>query len=120
MPHWGQRRGELGPERRVILQSLPSAICFPVNAAAPIILGRGAPSDGRAVLDLSPTKAYEHGVSRFHCLLQPQGANLFAMDLSSRNGTYLNDNVMQPMQQYALAHGDKLILGTLHLLVFFD
>jgi pSer/pThr/pTyr-binding forkhead associated (FHA) protein len=42
------------------------------------------------------------------------------MDLGSRNGTYVNGRLLRPHEEHVLAHGDELVLGTLHVILFFQ
>lgn len=108
-------------EARVWLQFLPSGICVALPLDRPVILGRQpSPDDSCDLLDLTDLGGFDHGVSRAHCLVQRRGTHLVVIDLGSTNGTLLNDQSVRPYQEHILAHGDKLILGTLHLVVFFD
>ena len=63
--------------------------------------------------------AQQHGVSRQHCLIERRASGLTVSDLGSTNGTFLNERRLEQHRPYALVHGDCLILGTLHLAVFF-
>jgi len=102
-----------------LLQFLPSGVCRTVEIREPLILGRtsGAPADN--ILDLTELNALAHGVSRRHCALQRRGDYLSVIDLGSVNGTFLNDQKLKPYVDYVVSHGDHLILGTLHVAVFF-
>lgn len=50
-------------------------------------------------------------VSRHHALLRWDGNQALLMDLGSSNGTYLNGNLLQPQQLYALKVGDVIDIG---------
>jgi len=80
---------------------------------------RGALPGGEGMLDLTDFNAVRHGISRRHCLLWQSECHLLARDLDSTNGTILNDQRLVPSRDYVVVHGDRLILGTLHLTVFF-
>ena len=99
---------------------MPSGTCIPLDVQAPVILGRNALTESGQLLDLTEFNAHQHGVSRQHCRLQRDGDCLIATDLDSANGTYLNGEPLLPYRDYILTHGDKLILGTLHVYVFFS
>lgn len=107
------------PEATALLQFLPSAVCYTVEIREPLILGRSTNATAEGILDLTPLNALAHGVSRRHCLLQRRGEYLSVMDLGSVNGTFLNDLKLMPFVDYVVSHGDHLILGTLHLAIFF-
>jgi pSer/pThr/pTyr-binding forkhead associated (FHA) protein len=108
------------PDAYAVLQFMPSGTCIPLDVRTPVILGRSAPAATEQLLDLTEFNAHQHGVSRQHCRLQRNGDCLTATDLDSINGTYLNGEPLLPHRDYILTHGDKLILGTLHVYVFFS
>jgi len=111
----------LAREAQVWLQFLPSGICVALPLDRAVILGRQPlPDDHCDLLDLTDLAGFEHGVSRAHCMVQRRGTRLVVIDLGSTNGTFLNDQPVLPYQEHILAHGDRLILGTLHLVLFLD
>ena len=103
-----------------LLQFLPSGACFWLALDTPATLGRTNVLNNQNVLDLTDLNAYWHGVSREHCLLRRVDRHLIITDLASRNGTYLNGELLLPHQDYGVADGSQVILGTLHLTVFFS
>lgn len=117
------RQGEiiLEPDAPVVIQFLPSGQCVSLALKRPVIMGRNLPQESPPydTLDLNCHNAFDHGVSRRHCMLFRQDRQLFVTDLGSTNGTYINDRSLTPQQDYILAHGDKLIMGTLHMVVAF-
>ena len=110
---------DFGAERNVMLQFLPSGTCHTLALPKRLILGRHRVDETADFLDLSEFNADEHGVSRQHCTLERQDNRLVVTDLGSSNGTYLNGHRLTPRQGYILTHGDRLILGSLHLTVTF-
>ncbi len=84
----------------------------------PTVLGRGQGTDG-VLYDLTPYNAVQHGVSRHHCLLRRQNSHLLIADLESLNGTFINGHRLIPRREYVLRDGDRLVLGSLHILVAF-
>lgn len=113
-----QGNGRLKLEGPVTLQFLPSGICLPVTLKEPMILGRVAFEEHQS-FGLSRIGAYEHGVSRQHCSLRRDGSHLVITDLNSTNGTYLNGERLIPWQDYNVADGARIILGSLHVTVYF-
>ena len=103
-------------ETHIIIQVLPSGTCLTVDVRKPVVLGRSS-TQAQNVVDLTEFNALEHGVSRRHCKLELKDGQLLVTDLESSNGTYLNDKHLTPHQRYVVLHGDRLILGTLHLTV---
>ncbi len=112
--------GVFGPDASAILQVLPSGTCISLDVQHPIALGRGESKERQHLIDLSDFNALEHGVSRLHCRLQRHDGHLVVLDLGSANGTYINGEPLIPHHAHILHHGDKLILGTLHMLVSFS
>ena len=58
-------------------------------------------------------------ISRIHCGISFWDNAYFLRDFNSNNGTFLNDLKLMPFVDYVISHGDHLILGTLHLAIFF-
>lgn len=116
-----ERRGDptFTPEMALLLQLLPSGVCAWFTLDKPLTLGRAAGPITESLFDLNEFNAHWHGVSRRHCRLSRKHHRLVVTDLGSTNGTYLNDTLLTPYQEAVLADGDQLILGTLHITVFF-
>ena len=53
-------------------------------------------------------------VSRRHCLIHLDSTGLSLEDLGSTNGSYVNDRLVEETSLHA---GDRLMIGTFHLLV---
>ena len=52
-------------------------------------------------------------VSRIHGRIRKEGKDFFISDLNSKNGTLLNDRMLDPEREYLLHNGDKIsIAGT--------
>jgi len=71
-----------------------------------VVLGRGDKVDLRLIDD---------GISREHAQILKEGDQHLLEDLSSTNGTYCNG---ERVQRYALAEGDKILLGSTTILKF--
>jgi len=117
VPAERQGSNQFDREAIVILQFLPSGICIPLSLDTPLALGRGQTED---TVDLTDLNAFRHGVSRRHCLLHRRDNHLIVTDLGSTNGTYLDNQRLIPHQDYEASHGARLIMGTLHLTIFFN
>jgi hypothetical protein len=109
----------LAADAPLLLQFLPSGVCLSLCLKQPMILGRAPASAFNGLLSLAAVGAAQHGVSRKHCRLERRDQSLTVTDLGTTNGTYLNDQRLVPHQPHQVAHGDRLILGTLHIIVFF-
>ena len=91
-----------------------------VRVTMPIILGRYAPSTPtQPRIDLNPFGAIEKGVSRMHAAIKRTDIGLSVEDLSSSNGTWLNETRLQPYTPQALYPGDRLRLSQLTMQIMF-
>ncbi|HET6147689.1 MAG TPA: GGDEF domain-containing protein [Polyangia bacterium] len=70
------------------------------------VMGRG---------DKVDVRLFDEGISREHARLIQQGDKVILEDLGSTNGTFCNGT---RVQRQALAHGDKILLGSTTILKF--
>ena len=70
-------------------------------------------------IDLTSDGGLEKGVSRRHVQITRRGSEVFAKDLGSINGTFLNRKKLTPYLPHVLKSGDELQLGRLRLRVSF-
>jgi two-component system, cell cycle response regulator len=70
------------------------------------VMGRG---------DKVDVRLFDEGISREHAQLIQQGERVVLEDLGSTNGTFCNGT---RVQHQALAHGDKILLGSTTILKF--
>ena len=68
-------------------------------------------------IDLSAFHAHNRGVSRKHARITLQNTRLSVADLASTNGTYVNNEKLEPNIEYPLKEADDLRLGFLSLRV---
>lgn len=84
------------------------------------ILGRYVPnSSTQPRVDLTPYGAVEKGVSRMHAVIRRTDTGLTIQDLSSSNGTWLNNVKLQPYTPSPLKSGDRLLLSQIVIEVIF-
>lgn len=84
-----------------------------------LIIGRAFGSDDKEPnLDLAPYGAEDTGVSRQHARIFADKDRLMVEDLGSGNGTFLNNNRLNPYNSQPLEHEDQLQLGLFKLQVF--
>lgn len=84
-----------------------------------LILGRQADATLESVLDLSDADAVSLGVSKRHAMIRRTVSGYEVIDLSSRNGTWLNASRLVPERSYPFASGSQLRLGHMRLLVVY-
>jgi pSer/pThr/pTyr-binding forkhead associated (FHA) protein len=83
-----------------------------------IILGRLTPEDPLDVIDLTKYNAHLLGVSRRHAMIRVMQDKYSLEDLGSANGTWLNENRLEPGKPYALTGGDQIRLGQLIMFIY--
>jgi hypothetical protein len=103
----------------IFLQFLPSGTVVPATVKHTLVLGRLPQPEDDEFINLTVFNGEEHGVSRQHCAFRRRGTALLVTDLGTTNGTYLNGQRLKPHTDHVIVHGDKLILGSLHLIVSF-
>jgi hypothetical protein len=70
-------------------------------------------------VNLDPYRAFENGVSRIHMKIVRKSILIYAVDMGSSNGTFLNGAKLTPHRERLLRSGDELQLGNLKLKVKF-
>lgn len=116
-----KRTGKLRfpPGATLVFQFLPFGQCVASSIDDSLALGRRRAYNGADFLDLTEFNGLEQGVSRRHCVLRRQDEHLLIRDLGSTNGTFLNGEQLKPNTDYKVAHGDRIILARLHMMIFF-
>ena len=71
------------------------------------------------VLDLTDLNAANLGVSKRHAMIRRSGSGFEVLDLSSRNGTWLNAERLVPNRPYPFASGSQIRIGQMRLLVVY-
>lgn len=84
-----------------------------------LIIGRQADATLESVLDLSELDAFGMGVSRRHAMIRRTASGYEVLDLSSRNGTWLNAERLVPHKPYSFPSGSQLRMGQMRLLVVY-
>lgn len=82
-------------------------------------IGR-ASSEFLPEIDLTDDDGAEKGVSRLHAKIQLVQSGLVLIDLSSTNGTLLNNYRLPPNEPYPLQSGDEIRFGDLLVHLFLN
>ena len=82
-----------------------------------VILGRNVSDTETQAVDLKPFRAHLLGVSRHHAALMITNEESTLEDLDSMNGTWLNENRLEPHQPVRMQDGDLIRLGLLLMFV---
>ena len=108
-------RTSLAPGRLIIQTS---GFTLPLPSGTQATVGRAdAVSQFTPEIDLTDQGALENGVGRRHIRLFVENGQVYAEDLDSTNGSFLNNQKLQPRQPQVVASGDELRLGRLVLRV---
>lgn len=112
----GRGTAVVGP--RLIV--LGTGAALPLSLHHPTILGRGSAAPGVAGLmsNLEPHGGSQAGVSRHHARIYYAGGQWLVEDLSSTNGTFVNEQMLQPGQPKAIPNGSQLRCSRLILLFY--
>ena len=97
---------------------LPNGEAIEIPLQSLILIGRQAGNEHRIDVDLSKFGA-ESSISRTHAAIQITHSAVYIRDFESRNGTLLNGEILQPMEDYILRDGDELKLGPTKIRVIF-
>ena len=84
-----------------------------------LIIGRQSEATLESTLDLSDLDAFNMGVSRRHAMIRRTESGFEIIDLTSRNGTWLNAEQLVPNKPYPFASGSQLRLGRMRLFVVY-
>lgn len=83
-----------------------------------LVVGRGVP-EAVPDIDLNSYNAAQAGVSRRHVILYVTDGAVSVEDQGSANGTWLNENRLEPQKIYPIHNGDLMRLGHLLMFVYF-
>ncbi len=121
---------QFAPERVVQLTGLyADLIVFQIaNFEQPLLvkvsgdivsIGRYSPGEKPPTVDLTPFNGSLMGVSRQHAVITKDENGYKVKDLSSTNGTWLNEVKLTPQEPRVLQSGDILRLGQINTSVYF-
>ncbi len=101
----------------LFISSSAEPLIFPI--VRNLILGRDAANTGEQMVDISQLSQLGHSVSRRHAVILPAAGGFTCSDLGSTNGTWLNQQMLEPGKIYQLQSGDQIRLGLLTVVVCF-
>jgi len=94
---------------------------FIVRTDREFVIGRRATlAASEDLLDLSDFDGFKMGLSRRHAMIRRSASGYEIIDLSSTNGTWLNDAKLEPYTPYPLPSGSRLLLSRIRLFVFYQ
>ena len=103
-------------ERRIRATVIKNGRHISLPLTVPVLIGRQDSARGFFPdLDLNNDGGYDGGVSRRHARISINGNAAYIEDLESANGTFINDQRVQPRTPQRLKAADELRLGSLVL-----
>ncbi len=86
------------------------------------VIGRKTEGDapGETIFDLSESDGFKMGISRRHAAIRQAEARYEVIDLSSTNGTWLNDERLIPNKPYPFVSGSQLRVGRLRFIISYQ
>lgn len=90
-----------------------------LNSGEVFVIGRKIEETSEPFLDLTNLGGYLLGLSRRHAKVRRTAFGYELIDLSSTNGTWLNDKRLIPHRPYPLSSGSQLRLGRMRFVVLF-
>ena len=91
-----------------------------VSSEKEFVIGRKVEDEtADGFLDLAKFGGYQLGLSKRHAMIRHINHKYEVTDLSSRNGTWLNDEHLSPNKPYVIASGSQLRLAKMRLLVLY-
>lgn len=83
-----------------------------------IMIGRYSAATDAGFLDLTPYHAGLMGVSREHAVIESGVDGYLLIDCDSKNGTWLNQQRLEPYLAYPLYSGDRIQLGQFVMMLY--
>jgi len=83
------------------------------------VIGRLTEATEEKVVDLTPYDAYALGVSRRHLSVRRAGHDYTVTDLNSANGTWVNEERLEPQLPVTVKSGSQIRLGNMRIFISF-
>ena len=90
-----------------------------LNSQDEFLIGRKMEESPEPFCDLTNLGGYLLGLSRRHAKVRRTAIGYEIIDLSSTNGTWLNDQRLIPHKPYPLTSGSQLRLGRMRFVILF-
>lgn len=95
---------------KLLVNQAQSSIVVPLPIARTVLVGRDEPGIS-TYPDISLAKYGGNFISRLHLRIQAEEGRVWATDLGSMNGSFINGHCLQAHTPTPLYAGDELILG---------
>ena len=107
------------PKNGIVVYFAETTKPYVIRTDKEFIIGRSLIHTSEPMLDLSDFDGFKMGLSRRHAMIRQTGSGYEIIDLSSTNGTWLNDERLVPYTTYRLPSGSRLLLSRIRLYVFY-
>ena len=107
------------PKKGIAVYFAETTKPFVVQTDKEFIIGRKVIETSEPMLDLSDFDGFKMGLSRRHAMIRQVESGYEIIDLSSTNGTWLNDERLVSYTPYPLPSGSRLRLSRIRLFVFY-
>ena len=107
------------PEQGIAVYFAETTKPFVVRTEKEFIIGRRLVPTSEPMLDLSDFNGFKMGLSRRHAMVRQTKSGYEIIDLSSTNGTWLNDERLTPYTPYPMPSGSRLLLSRIRLFVYY-
>jgi hypothetical protein len=115
-----QGTGYFHPQARLFLQAVGGKIVpIMLTPGVPIVIGRNFDTTDPTQVDLAELGAKEFGVSRRHLQLELRDNAIYAADMGSTNGTYINRERLLPGQPTLVRNRAAIQMGVLIMRALF-
>lgn len=105
------------PEDGIAVYAAGTLKPYYLHVKKEIIIGRKFEDSTENFLDLSGLDGFNLGLSRRHVMIRKAETGYEITDLSSTNGTWMDDERLVPERPYHLKNGAQLRIGRLRLLI---
>jgi pSer/pThr/pTyr-binding forkhead associated (FHA) protein len=110
---------EIIPESGIAFFFVDEKMPFELRADEEFVVGRKTDDSPEKIVDLINYDAFGHGVSRRHAKIRRAASGYEIIDLESTNGTWVNEQRLNPNKPYPLASGSMLRLGRMRIYVMY-
>ncbi|HAV78866.1 MAG TPA: hypothetical protein DCX53_16060 [Anaerolineae bacterium] len=110
---------ELIPKNGVALYAAGASKPSYLHIDKELIIGRKEGKSSEKFLDLSDLDSFNLGLSRRHAVIRHVETGYEVIDLSSTNGSWLNNERLVPNKPYKLGSGAQMRFGLLQILIIY-
>jgi hypothetical protein len=107
------------PNEGIVIYFAETTKPFVVRTDQEFVIGRRVIPTTEAMLDLSDFDGFNMGLSRRHAMIRQTESGFEIIDISSTNGTWVNDERLEPYATYPLSSGSRLLLSRIRLVVYY-